>query len=87
LANYDILAGEGGSLRVQEGDEYGVMLTRICTKGKKVVEDAREGMKRRRSKRVVVREAQERIGREAVTDPEEGEQMVFTAYSETSGEE
>jgi hypothetical protein len=47
LANYDILAGEGGSLRMQEGDEYGVMLTRICTKGKKAVEDARERMKRR----------------------------------------
>jgi hypothetical protein len=43
LANYDILAGESGSLRMQEGDEYGVMLTRICTKGKKAVEDAREG--------------------------------------------
>jgi hypothetical protein len=46
LANYDILAGEGGSLRMQEGDEYGVMLTRICTKGKKAVENARKRMKR-----------------------------------------
>jgi hypothetical protein len=43
LANYDTLAREGGSLRIQEGDEYGVMLTRICTIGMKAVEDAREG--------------------------------------------
>jgi hypothetical protein len=47
LANYDILGGEGGSLRMQEGDEHGVILTRICTKGKKVVEDARERTKRK----------------------------------------
>jgi hypothetical protein len=47
LANYNILAGEGESLRMQEGDEYGVMLTRICTKGKRAVEDARERMKRK----------------------------------------
>jgi hypothetical protein len=47
LANSDILAGEGESLRMQEGDEYGVILTRICTKGKRAVEDARERMKRR----------------------------------------
>jgi hypothetical protein len=58
LANYYILAGEGGSLRIQEGDEYGVILTRICTKRKKAVEGARERMKRRRSKRAVVSEAQ-----------------------------
>jgi hypothetical protein len=87
LANYDILAGESGSLRMQEGDEYGVMLTRICTKGKKAVEDARERMKRRRSKRAVVREAQESIDREAVIDPEEDEQRVFAAYSGTSRQE
>jgi hypothetical protein len=85
LANYDILAGGGGSLRMQEGDEYGVMLTRICTKGEKAVEDAPERMKRRRSKKAAVREAQERIDREAVTDPQEDEQRVFAAYSETSG--
>jgi hypothetical protein len=41
LANSDILAGDGGSLRMQEGDDYGVMLTQICTKGKKAVENAR----------------------------------------------
>jgi hypothetical protein len=35
----------------------------------------------------VVREAQERIDREAVIDSEEDEQRVFAAYSETSGEE
>jgi hypothetical protein len=35
----------------------------------------------------VVREAQERIDREVVTDPEEDEQRAFAAYSETSGEE
>jgi hypothetical protein len=75
------------SLGMQEGDEYGVMLTRICTKWKKPVEDARERMKRRRSKKAAVREAQERISREAVIDPEEGEQRRFAAYSETSGEE
>jgi hypothetical protein len=51
VANYDILAGEGGSLRMQEGDEYGVMLTWICTKGKKAVEGARKKMKRRLQKR------------------------------------
>jgi RNase P/RNase MRP subunit p30 len=73
LANYDILAGEGGSLRMQEEDEYRVMLTRICTKGKKTLEDVRERMKRRRSKRAAVREGQERIDREAVIDPEEDE--------------
>jgi hypothetical protein len=44
-------------------------------------------MERRRSKRAVVREAQERIDREAVTEPEEDEQGVFGAYSEISGEE
>jgi hypothetical protein len=44
-------------------------------------------MKRRRSERVTVREAQERIDRKAVIDPEEDEQRVFAAYSETSGEE
>jgi hypothetical protein len=49
LANYDILAGEG--------DEHGVILTRICTKGKKAVEDGRERMKMRRLKRAAVREA------------------------------
>jgi hypothetical protein len=87
LANYDILAREGGSLRMQEGDEYGVMLTRICTKRQKAVEDARERMERRRSKRVAVREAQKRIDRGAVIDPEEDEQRVFAASSETSGEE
>jgi hypothetical protein len=87
LANYDILAGEGGSLRMQEGDEYGVMSTLICTKRKKAVEDARERMKRRRSKRAAVGDAQERIDREAVIDPEEDEQRVFAAYSEISGEE
>jgi hypothetical protein len=87
LANYDILVGEGGFLRMQEGDEYGVMLTRIYTKGKKAVEDVRERMKRRRSKRATVREAQGRIDREAAIDSEEDEQMVFAAYSETSGEE
>jgi hypothetical protein len=86
LANYNISAGEGGSLRVQEGDEYGVMLTRICTKGKKALEDVRERMKRRRSKRAPVREAQERIDREAAIHPEEDEQRMFAAYSETSGE-
>jgi hypothetical protein len=58
---------------MQEEDEYRVMLTRICTKGKKAVEDARERTKRRRSKRVVAREAQEMIDREAVIDPEEDE--------------
>jgi hypothetical protein len=63
------------------------MLTWICTKGKKAVEDAREGMKRRQSKRVAVRNAQERIDREAVNDPEEDEQRVFAAYSQTCGEE
>jgi hypothetical protein len=63
------------------------MLTRICTKGKKAVEDAREMMKKRRSKRAAVSEAQERIDREAVIDPEEDEQRVFATYSETSGEE
>jgi hypothetical protein len=87
LENYDILAEEGGSLRMQEGDEYGVMLTRICTKGKKAIEDARERMKRRQSKRAVVRDAQERIDREMVIDQEEDEQKVFGAYSETFGEE
>jgi hypothetical protein len=87
LDNYDILAGESRSLRMQEGDEYAVMLTRICTKGKKAVEDARRRMKRRRSKRAAVREAQERIDREAGIDPEEDEQRVFAAYSETPGEE
>jgi hypothetical protein len=87
LANDDILAGEGGSLRMQDGDEHGVMLTRICTKRKKAVEDARERMKRRRSKRAAVREAQERIDREVIIDPEEDEQRVLAAYSETSGEE
>jgi hypothetical protein len=87
LANYNILAGEGGSLRMQEGDEYGAMLTRICTKGKKAVEDARERMERRRSKRAVVRETQKRVDPEAVIDPEEDEQRVFAVYSETSGEE
>jgi hypothetical protein len=35
----------------------------------------------------VVREAQERIDREAVIDPEEDEQRIFAAYSETSSEE
>jgi hypothetical protein len=70
LANYDILAREGGFLRMQEGDEYRVMLTRICTKGKKAVD---ERMKRRRSKRAVVREAQERINHEAVISPEENQ--------------
>jgi hypothetical protein len=85
LANYDNLVGEGGYLRMQDGDECGVMLTWICTKGKKTVEDARERMKRRRSKRAAVREAQERIDREAVIDPEEDEQRVFAADSETSG--
>jgi hypothetical protein len=44
-------------------------------------------MKTRRSKRARVRKAQERIDFEAVIDPEEDEQRVFTAYSETSGEE
>jgi hypothetical protein len=34
-----------------------------------------------------LREAQERVDREAVSDPEEDEQMAFHAYSETSGEE
>jgi hypothetical protein len=72
---------------MQEGDKYRVMLTRICTKWKKAVENARERMKRRRSKRAAFREAQERIDREAVIDPEEDEQRVFAAYSETSGEE
>jgi ketopantoate reductase len=43
-------------------------------------------MKRRRSKRTAVRKAQERIDREVVIDPEEDEQRVFAAYSETSGE-
>jgi hypothetical protein len=73
LANYDILGGEGGSLRMQERDEYEVMLTRICTKGKKAIEDARERMKRRRSKRAAAREARERIDRDAIIDPEEDE--------------
>jgi hypothetical protein len=73
LANYEILAGEGGSLRMQKGDEYGVMLARICIKGKKALEDARERIKRNRSKRAAVREVQERIDREAVIDPEEEE--------------
>jgi hypothetical protein len=72
---------------MQEGNEYGVMLTRICTKGKKAVSDAREGMKRRRSKRAAVREAQEKIDRAAVIDREEDEKMVFAACSETSGDE
>jgi hypothetical protein len=87
LAKSDILARECGSLRMQEGDKYGVMLPRICIKGKKAVEDAREKMKRRRSKRAAAREAQERIDREAVIDPGEDEQRVFAVYSETSGEE
>jgi hypothetical protein len=87
LANDDILAGEGGSLRMQDGDEYEVMLTRIWTKGKRAVEDVRERMKRRRSKRAGVREAQERIDREAVIEPEEDEQRGFAAYLETSMEE
>jgi hypothetical protein len=87
LANYDILVGEGGSLRMQEGGQCGVMLTRIYTKGKKAFEDAREKMKRKQSKKAAVREAQERIDREAAIDPEEDEQRVFAAYSETSGEE
>jgi hypothetical protein len=87
LANHDVLAGEGGSLRMQEGVEYGVMLTRICTKGKKAVQDGRERMKRRRSKRAAVKEAQERIDREAVINPEDDERRVFAADSETSGEE
>jgi hypothetical protein len=87
LANCGILTREGGSLRMQEGDEYGVMLTRICTKGKKAFEDARERMKRRRSKREAVREAQKRIDHEAVIDPEEDKQRVLAAHSETSGEE
>jgi uncharacterized protein with von Willebrand factor type A (vWA) domain len=56
-------------------------------KGKKALEDARERMKRRRSKRTAGREAQKRIDCEAVIDPEEDEQRVFAAYSETSGEE
>jgi hypothetical protein len=63
------------------------MLTWICIKEKKAIEDARERMKRRRSKWAVVREAQERIDREAVIDSKEDEQKVFAAYSETSGEE
>jgi hypothetical protein len=64
-----------------------VILTRICTKGKKIVEDARETTKRTRSKRAAVKEAQERIDREAVIDPEKDEQKVFAADSETSREE
>jgi hypothetical protein len=44
-------------------------------------------MKRKRSKRRAVREAQESIDREAFIDPEEDEQRVFAAYSGTSQQE
>jgi hypothetical protein len=43
LANYDILLG-GGALQSAEGDQYGAMLTRICTKWRDAVLNARERM-------------------------------------------
>jgi hypothetical protein len=57
LANYDILLG-GGALQSAEGDQYGAMLTRICTKGRDAVLNARERMQRRRAHRWSVKEAQ-----------------------------
>jgi hypothetical protein len=56
LANYDILHC-GGALQSAEGDQYGAMLTRICTKGRDAVLNARERMQRRRAHRRPVREA------------------------------
>jgi hypothetical protein len=86
LANYDILLG-GGTLQSTEGDQYGSMLTRICTKGREAVLNARERMQRRGAHRRSVREAQARADREEAHDPEEDEQRVIAAFGHPEGED
>jgi hypothetical protein len=86
LANSDILLG-GGALQLAEGAQYGAMLTRICTKGRDAVLNARETMQRRRAHRRSVREAQARADREETHDPEEDEQRVIAAFGLPEGED
>jgi hypothetical protein len=80
LANYDILLG-GGALQSAKGDQYGAMLTRICTKGRDAVLNARERMQMRRAQG---RSA--RADREEAHDPEEDEQRVIAEFGHPEGE-
>jgi hypothetical protein len=85
LANYDILLG-GGTLQSAEGDQYGAMLTRICTKGRDALLNARERMQRRRAHEQSVKEAQARAGREEAHDREEDEQRAIAEFGHPEGE-
>jgi hypothetical protein len=86
LANYDILLGVG-TLQWAQGDQYGAMLTRIYTKGRDAVLNARERMQRRRAHRRPVREAQARADREEGHDREEDEQRVIAVFGHPEGED
>jgi hypothetical protein len=85
LANYDILLG-GGALQSAEGNQYGAMLTRICTKGKDSLPNARERMQRRPAHRRSVREAQTTADREEAHDREEDEQRAIAAFGHPEDE-
>jgi hypothetical protein len=76
LANYGFPLG-GGALQSAEGDQYGAILTRICTKGRDAVLNAGGKMQRRRAHRRSAREAHDR---------EEDEQRVIAAFGHPEGE-
>jgi hypothetical protein len=87
MANYNILLG-GGALQSAEGDQYGAMLTRICTKGRDAVVNACEIMQRKRAHSWSVREAQAKAGREEEAhDRKEDEQWVIAAFRHPEGED
>jgi hypothetical protein len=87
LVNFDILAGYGGPLRGEDGEQYGLILTHECEKGKLEAAKAAERVRRRRAKRLAIREEQARLDRVEGQLVEEDEIRARVAFGDPQSDE
>jgi hypothetical protein len=87
LVNFDILTGSGGALRAEDGLQYGLILTHECEKAKQAAEAAAARVRRRRAKRLEIREDQARLDRVEGQLVEEDEVRARVAFGDPQPDE